>query len=149
MSDRFFHETPLQLGPAKLNGSEAHHLNHVLRAKPGLEVILFDGSGAEFAARVEQVERAAVRLAVYERARKTASRRRVSHLASHCRRVIATVAGRKMHRVRRGRVDSAGNRSRRGTARAGALENCGAVIEASKQCGRNRLMEIREPQAWD
>ncbi len=67
MSDRFFHETPLQLGPAILNGSEAHHLNHVLRAKPGLEVILFDGSGAEFAARVEQVERAAVRLAVYER----------------------------------------------------------------------------------
>ena len=40
---------------------------HVLRAKPGLEVILFDGSGLEFLARVERIERATVRLAVLER----------------------------------------------------------------------------------
>ena len=67
MPDRFFHDPPLALGPVLLAGPEAHHLIHVLRAKPGLEVVLFDGSGAEYAARVERIERSAVALSVWER----------------------------------------------------------------------------------
>src|SRR5436305_15334246 len=67
LPDRFYHPPPLDLGPATLDGPEAHHLIHVLRAKPGLEVTLFDGSGAEFPSRVEKLERAAVQLTVLSR----------------------------------------------------------------------------------
>ena len=67
MADRFFHPSPID-GPAvSLAGAEAHHLIRVLRAKPGAELTLFDGSGAEFLARIEKVERSSVRLAVLER----------------------------------------------------------------------------------
>ena len=47
-----------------LTGEEAHHLINVLRVRPGREVIVFDGSGLEAAARVQRVEGGAVTLAV-------------------------------------------------------------------------------------
>jgi 16S rRNA (uracil1498-N3)-methyltransferase len=151
MSDRFFHETSLELGPATLDGPEAHHLIHVLRAKPGLEVILFDGSGAEFAARVEQVERAAVRLAVYER--REEDRESATTIALG---VALPKGDRPRWLVEKctelGVAELIPLETVRGVAQpgAGALEKLRrAVIEASKQCGRNRLMEIRAPQAWD
>jgi 16S rRNA (uracil1498-N3)-methyltransferase len=151
MSDRFFHETSLELGPATLDGPEAHHLIHVLRAKPGLEVILFDGSGDEFAARVEQVERAAVRLAVYER--REEDRESATTIALG---VALPKGDRPRWLVEKctelGVAELIPLETVRGEAQpgAGALEKLRrAVIEASKQCGRNRLMEIRAPQAWD
>ena len=57
MADRYFVETPIEGRHARLLGAEAHHLAHVMRAKPGHEVVLFDGGGAEFTARVERVGR--------------------------------------------------------------------------------------------
>ena len=50
-----------------LAGAEAHHLIHVLRAKPGLVVTLFDGGGAEYGAHVVRVGRSEVELAIDER----------------------------------------------------------------------------------
>ncbi|MHC4176077.1 MAG: RNA methyltransferase PUA domain-containing protein, partial [Planctomycetota bacterium] len=67
MADRYFSEIPISEGRVLLVGPEAHHLIHVMRAKPGTRVVLFDGSGAEFAARVERVDRAQVQLAVLSR----------------------------------------------------------------------------------
>ena len=64
MADRYFVDEPIDGPLARLAGSEAHHLTHVMRAKPGDVVTLFDGSGAEFAARVERVGRAEIELAV-------------------------------------------------------------------------------------
>src|SRR5688500_9189413 len=67
MSDRFFVETPIDSEQAELIGPEAHHLAHVMRAGPGAEVTLFDGSGAEFAARVTKIGRSRVELTVSAR----------------------------------------------------------------------------------
>src|SRR5688572_8850936 len=67
MSDRFFVETPIESERAELIGSEAHHLAHVMRAAVGAEVTLFDGSGAEFPARVIKIGRSQVELVVLER----------------------------------------------------------------------------------
>src|SRR5688500_14423692 len=67
MSDRFFVERPIEFDQAELVGSEAHHLAHVMRAAVGAEVTLFDGSGAEFLARVAKIGRSQVELAVLER----------------------------------------------------------------------------------
>ena len=50
---RCYCEQPISMDSTVcLQGREAHHLLHVLRAKQGMLVTLFDGSGAEFLAEV-------------------------------------------------------------------------------------------------
>jgi 16S rRNA (uracil1498-N3)-methyltransferase len=150
LPDRFFYSSLIDQDGVSLDGAEAHHLIHVLRAKPGLEVTLFDGSGAEFLARVERVERSAVRLAILDR-----------HAVDRERSVQITlgVAMPKGDRQRwlvekatelgvacltplitaRGVAQPSGEALRR-------FER--TVIEASKQSGRNRLMRISAPLGW-
>ena len=67
MTLRYFVETPIAGDTALLGDAEAHHLAHVMRLKPGAEVVLFDGGGAEFTARVERVGKRDVTLAVLAR----------------------------------------------------------------------------------
>jgi 16S rRNA (uracil1498-N3)-methyltransferase len=150
MADRYFVETLITGELAELTGPEAHHLAHVMRARPGEQVTLFDGSGAEFTARIEQVARSTVELAVVSRheidrelpvqvtigvALPKGDRQRwlVEKLTELgiCR-LVPLITERGVAQP----VESAVARLRRG------------VIEASKQCGRNRLMEISPPQTW-
>ncbi len=148
MADRFFVSEPV-VGPAAvLAGAEAHHLIHVLRATPGLEVTLFDGSGAEFAARVTRLGRSDVELSIVER------REPDRELAV---RVTLGVALPKQDRQRWlvekvvelgvGRVVPLTARRAVAQPSPEALNRLQrVVIEASKQCGRNRLMEIAPGQ---
>ena len=58
MTHRYFLSPPLDAGIAAgavvaLAGDEAHHLLHVMRAKPGDAVTLFDGTGREFVAQLD------------------------------------------------------------------------------------------------
>lgn len=150
MSERYFVDTPIRGGRATLTGPEAHHLIHVMRFGPGNQVVLFDGSGAEFAARIDRVGRAKVELTVL-------ARREVNRESS--REITLGVALPKGDR-RRWLVEKAVELGVRrlvplATSRSVARLSDGAlarlrrtVVEASKQCGRNRLMEIAEPQAW-
>ncbi len=55
MSERFFVEQPITGSTAELVEAEAQHLAKVMRAAVGDEVVLFDGSGAEFAAKVARI----------------------------------------------------------------------------------------------
>src|SRR3569623_2359388 len=48
ISSRYFVAAPIETDRAVLADAEAHHLLHVLRARAGDEVTLFDGSGSEF-----------------------------------------------------------------------------------------------------
>jgi 16S rRNA (uracil1498-N3)-methyltransferase len=48
MSNRFYSAEPILSQRALLDGPEAHHLLHVMRAAIGDHVTLFDDSGAEF-----------------------------------------------------------------------------------------------------
>jgi 16S rRNA (uracil1498-N3)-methyltransferase len=151
MSNRYFIESPISDDLVVLVGPEAHHLAHVMRAGPGALVTLFDGSGAEFSARVERVGRDKVELLVLarheidresplaltlavalpkgdrqrwlvEKAVELGVRRLVPLVTA---RLVARPTGRTLARLRR------------------------TVVEASKQCGRNRLLEIAQPQMWD
>lgn len=149
MPDRFYCPPPLAFGEVRLDGTEAHHLLHVLRAKPGMAVVLFDGGGAEFDATVERTERAAVVLRV-------TGRHEVDREPTV--RLVLGVAMPKGDR-QRWLVEKATELgvarmvplvTERGVAQpvGGAIERFRrAVIEAAKQCGRNRLMEIGEPQS--
>lgn len=150
MADRYFVDHPIAGDRVSLEGSESHHLAHVMRAKPGDEVVLFDGTGAEFPARVEHVQRSRVALAVLQRREidrelpipltvavalpkgdrqkwliEKATEVGVSRLVPlRTARSVAQPSADGLERLRRG------------------------VVEASKQCGRNRLMEIASPLDW-
>src|SRR2546421_13067484 len=64
MSERFYVNFPLRVGPVELTGSEAHHLATVCRLRPGAEVCLFSGDGHEYPARVVACGKKSVQLEV-------------------------------------------------------------------------------------
>jgi 16S rRNA (uracil1498-N3)-methyltransferase len=148
MCRRFFVDRPVVGDHARLEGCEAEHLTRVLRAKVDDEVVLFDGSGAEFPARVVSVGRSHAEFRVLER-------RWVDRESSPS--LVLAVALPKGDRqrwlvekaVELGVTQLVPLVTKRGVAQPvdRALDRLRrAVIEASKQCGRNRLMGISEPQ---
>lgn len=150
MADRYFVETPIASDRATLEGAEAHHLIHVMRAKCGAEVVLFDGSGAEFTAVVEKVGRSSLEL-------KILSREEIDReLPLEITLGVALPKGDRQKwlvekAVELGVAKMTPLKTERAVAQPveQALERLQrAVIEASKQCGRNRLMEIQPPQSF-
>ena len=149
MIDRYFSESPLSGTSATLHGSEAHHLLHVMRAKPGTAVVVFDGQGGEWSAEVARMGRAEVQLALKQH-----------HMIEREASVRITLAvplpkgDRQRWLVEKAvelgvarLVPLTTERSQRSAAEAPAKLSR-FVIEASKQCGRNRLMQIESPQSW-
>lgn len=149
MADRYFVEQEIQAATALLTGAEAHHLLHVMRGKLGDSVKLFDGSGNEYLAQITRLGRRDVELAILST--DTVDR----ELPLRITLAVALPPGDRQQwlvekatelgvaRVvplltqRSGPVsDSMLNKLRRG------------VVEASKQCGRNRLLEVAEPVGW-
>jgi 16S rRNA (uracil1498-N3)-methyltransferase len=151
MADRYFVETPITASSTRLAGHEAHHLAHVMRAKPGHEVTLFDGSGAEFSARVTHVGRAEIELEVLDR------REVCRELSMAITLGVALPKGDRQRWLVEKATELGAARlvplvTRRSNDREspGVLEKLRrAVIEASKQCGRNRLMAIEPPTALE
>jgi 16S rRNA (uracil1498-N3)-methyltransferase len=150
MSDRYFVEKPISADRVTLTGPEAHHLIHVMRAIAGTRVTLFDGSGDQFLAAVERVGRADVGLSIL-------SREQVDHeLPLKLTLGVALPKGDRQKwlvekAVELGVTRIVPLRTERGVAQPveqtlARLRR--AVIEASKQCGRNRLLQIDDPQAW-
>jgi len=149
-ADRYFVDFPIQTGTITLSGQEAHHLIHVMRAKPGTKILLFDGSGDEFSARVDEVGRTDVKLAILSR--QTVNRELPVELTLG----VALPKGDRQKwlvekAVELGVTRIAPLRTSRSVAQPveqALLRLQRTVVEASKQCGRNRLMEITEPQSW-
>ncbi|MCE5266625.1 MAG: 16S rRNA (uracil(1498)-N(3))-methyltransferase [Planctomycetaceae bacterium] len=150
MADRYFIDEPITADRVVLSGAEAHHLIHVMRAAAGQQATLFDGSGDEFLAVVERVRRAEVELAI--RSREHVNRELPFEL-------ILGVALPKGDRqkwlvekaVELGVTRIVALQTSRTVAEPGdqAIARLRrAVIEASKQCGRNRLMAIDAAQSW-
>ena len=150
MGQRFFVDEPVTSDRAVLSGAEAHHLLHVMRASIGDEVILLDGSGQEFTARIERLARSQVELAV------VASRIVDRELSCE---IVVGVALPKADR-QRWLIEKL---VELGVARVVPLQTQRSVVhpdqrslaklhrtvvEASKQCGRNRLMEVAQLASW-
>ena len=148
MSERFFSSEPVTGERAVLDGPEAHHLLHVMRTTVGESVTLFDNSGAEFTAIVEKSGRSQVELRVIER--HEIDRELPLPLIMG---VALPKGDRQKWLVEKltelGVTALVPLTAERGVAQpaAAALDRLRrAVIEACKQCGRNRLMNIAEPQ---
>lgn len=151
MADRFYIDFPGSERHITLRGSQAHHLARVLRAKPGDAVVLFDGKGAEYEGTVLRVAGDRVDLEIGRRvavSREAAvpltigialpkgDRQRwlVEKLTElGVSRLVLLVTARSVVQPRANTVE----RLRR------------VVIEASKQCGRNQLMEVDGPWSWE
>jgi 16S rRNA (uracil1498-N3)-methyltransferase len=149
MSERFFVESPIQGPSVTLTGDEARHLSAVMRAHPGDEVTLFDGSGAEFEARIIRVGKRDAELQIVARHEINRELPRELTLA------VALPKGERQKWLVEKLTELGVTRlvpliTERGVAEAtpAAIERLRrGVIEASKQCGRNRLMEISAPVA--
>lgn len=149
MRRRFFADEPVVGQRTRLTGSEADHLIRVLRAKPGEEVVLFDNSGWEYPSRILALGRSEVDLQILERHQIDREIRPPLLLA------VALPKGERQRwlvekTVELGVTELIPLKTDRGVAQPvdRALQRLRrTVIEASKQCGRNRLMTIRPPRS--
>lgn len=150
MPHRFFCQEPLHENRAVLSGSDSHHLKNVMRLKLGDEVTLFDGTGMEYVGRISDLQRNSVQLEIVSRA----------EVDRELPRRIVIGTGLPKGDRQRWLVEKL---VELGVARLIPLESQfsvsrGApsaverherhVIEASKQCGRNRLMEVSRGTPW-
>jgi 16S rRNA (uracil1498-N3)-methyltransferase len=150
MSDRYFIDKPISADRVTLCGPEAHHLIHVMRAAPGTQVALFDGGGDELSAVVERIGRSEVDLSIVSR--QAIDRELPFGLTLG----VALPKGDRQRwlvekAVELGISGIVPLQTQRGVAQPveqALVRLRRTVIEASKQCGRNRLLQIDEPQAW-
>jgi len=148
--DRYFLDEPNPGGTAVLKGPEAHHLLHVMRGKPGTRVVLFDGSGREFQAVIDRIGRGEVHLAILD------CQEVDRELPVRVTLAVSLPKGERQKWLVEKAVEvGISCLVPLGTLRSVAQPVAQAlarlrrgVIEASKQCGRNQLMEIAAPQSW-
>ncbi len=151
MADRFYVNCPLSPGPVELDGPEAHHLATVCRLRRGDRVCLFNGDGREYPAEVTAATRRSVALEVLgvesparelgfrlEVAAPLPKGDRAQFLVEKLTELGAThfvplVTARSVVEPREAKLEK--------------LERY--VVEASKQCGRNVLMQVEPPAEWD
>ena len=150
MSQRYFVETPIDDSPTtQLVDAEAQHLAKVMRARLGDEVVAFDGSGWEFVARVTGIGKTTVELEIVQR--RCIDRELLQPLTL----AVALPKGDRQKVLVEKLVELGVTRlipleTERSVAEgttAALVRLRRQVIEASKQCGRNRLMEIAAPVA--
>ncbi len=151
MSERFFLESAPQGDTVEFIEGEATHLAKVMRAKPGDLVTAFDGSGREYEVEIAAIEKKRVLGKIRctsEVSREAACRlilavalpkgERQRWLVEKCVELgVATLVPLITERGVAQPVEKVVERLRR------------AVIEASKQCGRNHLMHLTPGQRID
>ena len=149
MSHRFFlSQTPTE-DTARLEGDEARHLARVMRAKTGDTVELFDGQGTSWTATVQAIQRNHVSLRLDQKQSETISNKPIITLA------VALPKGDRqkwlIEKITELGTDSlvplTTTRSVAEPTAAAISRLQRGVIESCKQSGRNRLLEITQPQS--
>ncbi len=147
MPDRYYSVEPIRGTTATLSGSEAHHLLHVMRAKPGHSLVLFDGHGGEYEAEISHCDRSTVELSLGPK--RDIEREHPFQLTL----AITLPKGDRQRWLIEKAVELGVSRLiplRTARSVAGSEQASSKLqrylIEASKQCGRNRLMQLTSPQ---
>jgi 16S rRNA (uracil1498-N3)-methyltransferase len=150
MADRFYTPDPLGPGEYVLAGPEAHHLATVRRFDPGARLTLFNGDGFDYPADVVSVDRRQAVLAVH--APVAVDRELPIDLvvaAALPKGDRADFLVEKMTELGVTRFVPLITARSVVVPKANAVEKfTRGVIEASKQCGRNRLMAVDPPRRW-
>lgn len=137
------------LGPLELDETEAKHASSVLRLKVGDAVSVFDGRGGQADGHITACQKREVRIELSERNDSNLE------LPFRLTLLVALPKGDRQKVLVDGLVQLGVTRliplhSQRGVAQpsGNAMERLArCVVESSKQCGRNRLMEIAQPRA--
>ncbi len=151
MSTRFYCPSPWST-LVEVTGSEAHHLLHVMRLKPGAEVEVFDGSGRSSLGIIEETDRKSARVRLIsgsERIDPEPSRRlivataipkgdRLRWLVEKCTElgvdeILPLETARSVVSPRESKID----------------KHRQYVLEACKQSGRNRALELHDMQSFE
>ena len=144
MADRFFLGEPIDPGPVTLEGSEAHHLAHVRRIPVGEQVTLFNGDGREYLAEIIGVGKKRVDLQVIRV--ESISREPVTAVHVACALPKGDRGDFLIEKLTEiGAASFTPLITERGIVKSdeAKIEKLQrAVIEASKQCGRNVLMKV-------
>lgn len=147
MSDRFFVAMPLSQGDVCLSGPEAHHLAHVRRFQVADVVVLLNGDGAEYPARITALGKRQVDLTIIGVEKPQRETGFLIHVGSALPKADRTdFLIEKLTEL--GVTDFTPLATLRSIVnpKQNKLEKLRrAVIEASKQCGRNVLMRVHEP----
>lgn len=151
MANRFYTDDILRPGEYSLTGPETHHLTAVRRGAIGDAIILFNGDGREYPAEIVSLGKKSVGLIVgescvvdrelgypFEVACAMPKGDRGDFLIEKLTELGVTrftplITARTVVQPKDARIDNLRK----------------AVVEASKQCGRNTLMEIRTATSWD
>jgi 16S rRNA (uracil1498-N3)-methyltransferase len=151
MSERFYINCPLAAGKTVLEGEEAHHLAAVCRLQPGDPLFLFNGDGLEYPARVDAVKRGQVVLEVLPPTRP--DRELSFTLTVACPLPKGDRAQFLVEKLTElGIAVYVPLSSQRRTLQPREVRSDRLrrhVIEASKQCGRNVLLQVEAAQSWD
>ncbi|WP_299464535.1 RsmE family RNA methyltransferase [uncultured Gimesia sp.] len=151
MPHRFYFEGSFDSDQLLLEGSEAHHLLHVLRMQAGDSVLIFNGTGAEAEAVIAKTSRKTVEIKITERREIQASTQVPVILATavpkgdRFRWLVEKAAELGVTRLvplitERSSVDPGENRLKK-------LQQ--TIVAAAKQSGQTRLMELAPQQKWD
>jgi 16S rRNA (uracil1498-N3)-methyltransferase len=146
---RLFVETPLAAG-AKLAPSEAqaHYLLHVMRARAGMRVLLFNGRDGEWRARIVEVTRRGCALLCETETQAQAEVPDLWLAFAPIKKIPADYLAQKATEL--GAKVLQPVITNRTVARRVNLERMRAnAIEAAEQSGRLSVPEIREPAALD
>ncbi len=150
MADRFYTPDPLGPGEYVLTGPEAHHLAQVRRFAEGDAVTLFNGDGREYPAHVLSASKRAVTLTVLapvEADRELAFPLVVGSALPKGDRADFLIE--KLTELGVTRFVPLLTTRAVVQPKSSVVEKfTRVVIEASKQCGRNRLMQIDPPRKW-
>ncbi len=148
---RFHVPGPLQESEITLEGTEAHHLLHVLRAKPGDRVEVFDGAGASAAAEILEISRKSARLGLGRASEDVRANTVETVIAAaipkgdRSRTLIEKCTELGIDRLIP--LHTTYSSVHLSAGKIAKLEPI--VITACKQCGRNRLMEIGPMLSWE
>ncbi len=150
MNRRFFTLDSILNETVQLKDEQAHHALHVLRVKPGQVVVVFDGSGWEATGEVKSVSKRSVEVEIRDRIECD------RELPFQLRLAVALPKGDRQRTLVE-KLTEVGVHSliplktERSVAQPveKAIERMRKqVIESSKQCERNRLMEINDPMTF-
>ncbi len=150
MADRFFCPIPPKNGRIRLEGDESRHLSRVLRLGPGAVVEIFDGGGFATCAEVTAQGKDWVDLQVVGEP--------LADRVAPCRVTLVTAVPKgerfawlveKATELGVDRVVPIVTERSVVDPRATKLDRLRrSIVEASKQCGRNRLMVLEQPLPW-
>jgi 16S rRNA (uracil1498-N3)-methyltransferase len=150
MANRFFTPDPLAPGEYVLAGPDAHHLATVRRLRPGDHIVLFNGDGNEYPAEILTADRKRTLVNIRSVEPVCREATRVLHVAAAMpkgdrgdflieklvelgvARFTPLITERTVVQPKESRIEKLHQ----------------AVIEASKQCGRNVLMAVDPPTRW-